>query len=258
MNNTVYIAKRSNNKVLVWKEGDITPARTLSGELQDPYSVFVTLNGDIYVDNGEYHSRVDMWPFNSSNSTIVMYVTNITFGLFIDHYYNLYCSNRNQVIKRSLNDSLNSTVVIAGTNSSGPDSMRLSTPRGIFVDFNLNLYVADCGNDRIQLFQFGQLNATTVVGNGAAGTPAINCLVGVVLDCDGYLFFTDNYNHRIIGSGPNGFRCIAGCTEINGSAADQLFYPRSLSFDSYGNIYVADGFNHRIQKFLLASNFCGK
>jgi hypothetical protein len=45
---------------------------------------------------------------------------------------------------------------------------------------------------------------------------------------------------------------------MNGSAANQLSMPRHLSFDSYGNIFVVDGYNNRIQKFLLATNSCGK
>jgi DNA-binding beta-propeller fold protein YncE len=104
----------------------------------------------------------------------------------------------------------------------------------------------------------GQLNATTVAGNQTAGTITLSCPTGIVLDADGHLFITDFSNNRIVGSGPNGFRCIAGCTGVSGAAADQLYYPRGLSFDSYGNIYVADGYNYRIQKFLLATNAFGK
>ncbi|CAF4408868.1 unnamed protein product, partial [Adineta steineri] len=63
--------------------------------------------------------------------------------------------------------------------------------------------------------------------------------------------------HRIIGSDANGFRCIAACSGA-GSTATQLYYPLAISFDSYGNIYVADQYNHRIQMFLIATNSCGK
>jgi DNA-binding beta-propeller fold protein YncE len=126
------------------------------------------------------------------------------------------------------------------------------------VDIKFNLYVADCGNNRIQLFQFDQLNGTTVPIIGTTETITLSCPTGLVLDGDGYLFITDYNNNRIVGSGTNGFRCIAGCTGSNGSASNQLYYPRGLSFDSYGNIYVVDGYNNRIQKFFLATNSCGK
>jgi DNA-binding beta-propeller fold protein YncE len=79
-----------------------------------------------------------------------------------------------------------------------------------------------------------------------------------VLDASGYLFITDYNNHRIIATGPIGLRCIVGCSGYGGSAANELYYPRSLSFDNYGNIYVTDTENQRIQKFFLATNSCCK
>ena len=106
-------------------------------------------------------------------------------------------------------------------------------------------------NNRIQLFQSGQLNATTVAGNTSSTiTISLNCPTGIVLDADKHLFIVDNSNHRIVGSGPNGFRCLVGCNGTGGSASDQLSYPMSLSFDSYGNIFVTDTGNNRIQKFV--------
>ena len=80
----------------------------------------------------------------------------------------------------------------------------------------------------------------------------------VTLDGDGYLFIVDHYNHRILGSGLEGFLCVAGCTGTNGFAADQLYSPSLFSFDSYGNMIIVDSRNDRLQKFLLASNECGE
>jgi hypothetical protein len=77
-------------------------------------------------------------------------------------------------------------------------------------------------------------------------------------NANGYLFITDYYNYRVIGSGPNGYRCIVGCSGVNGLLSDQLSNPSSLSFDSHGNLFVADTANGRIQKFLLETNLCGK
>jgi sugar lactone lactonase YvrE len=38
-----------------------------------------------------------------------------------------------------------------------------------------------------------------------------------------------------------------------GKQMNQLHYPNGLSFDRHGNLYVADCFNHRVQKFELLS-----
>ena len=73
-----------------------------------------------------------------------------------------------------------------------------------------------------------------------------------------YLFIVDSNNHRIVAQGLNGFQCLVGCSNIPGSASNQLNYPWILSFDSYGNIFVSDRGNSRIQKFNLIVNLDGK
>lgn len=79
-----------------------------------------------------------------------------------------------------------------------------------------------------------------------------------MIDADGYLFIADSMNNRIVGSGPNGYQCIVGCSGMSGNASNQLDGPRNLAFDSNGNLFVVDTFNNRIQKFMLATNSCGK
>jgi hypothetical protein len=239
----------------VWLQGSIVPTRNTSGNLSYPASLIVSDANDIYVDNGYSNYRVDQWLFNSTNIVSQMYVCKACYGLFIDTSNNLYCSmyDIHQINSKSLTKRLNIWSIVAGTGTAGSTSVTLYYPRGIFVDSNLNLYVADSANSRIQKFPYGQLNATTV----ATGAITLYYPSGVVLDGNGYLFIVDSYNHRIIGSGPNGFQCIAACSGA-GSASNQLYYPLTLSFDSYGNLFVTDQYNHRIQKFILATNSCGK
>ena len=162
------------------------------------------------------------------------------------------------VLKNSFNDDANTSTVVAGNGTNGSASYLLSAPAGIFVTTSFSLYVADSGNDRVQLFLSGQLNGTTKAGNGAPGTISLDNPSGVVLDGQGYLFIVDRGNNRIVGSGPGGFRCIVGCTGTNGCASNQLLAPRRMSFDSVGSIFVVDGGNQRIQKFVLTRNTCGE
>ncbi len=67
---------------------------------------------------------------------------------------------------------------------------------------------------------------------------------------------TDSLNNRIVKWTTNytaGGVCIAGCSNIAGRSATQLYGPRDLKFDSQGNLYVSDQGNNRIQKFMIQS-----
>ena len=254
---SIYIPSKATGDLLVWLAGNSTPARALPGGLNRPYSTFVTSNGDIYVDNGLINGSVAKWHVNPITSSVAMSVDDLCYGLFVDIFSNIYCSlsQENQVVRRLSTDAISTNTIVAGNGTNGSTSSMLSSPRGIFVNTALSLYVADCGNNRVQLFRYRYRNASTVVGND---TIDLDCPIGIVLDGDANLFITDSGNNRIIRSGPEGYRCVAGCSRVSGSGQTQLNNPRALSFDPYGNIYVADGFNNRVQKFLLASNSCGK
>ncbi|CAF1253105.1 unnamed protein product [Adineta steineri] len=257
INNTVYVANQQTNKVVVWYEGSINPDKIISGSLSTPNDLFATPLGDIYVDNGG-NGRVDKFAFNSNLSTFVMSVPAGCYNIFVDISNTLYCSasSSNQVVKKWLNDNVLTSTIVAGNGTAGSTATMLNFPIGIFVDAKFNLYVADSTNCRIQMFPIGQFTAITLAGASVPGTITLLNPSGITLDGNGYLFIADCYNHRIIGSGPYGFRCLFGCTTISGSAPSQLYYPATLRFDSYGNLFVADRFNYRVQKFILASNSC--
>jgi hypothetical protein len=256
-NNNVFLTDYGNSRVLMWLNASSSPTKIISNGLSSPFSVFVTINGDIYVDNGNAYGRVDKWASNTNNSVPAMYVPQQCYGLFIDVSNILYCSlsNFHRIVTKSLNSTSNTTTIVAGIGCAGSTSYMLNSPYGIFVDINFDLYVADCGNNRIQLFGSGQSNGSTVAGTSS--TITLNCPTGIILDADKYLFIVDTNNHRIVASGPNGFRCLVGCAG-GGSASNQLLYPMSMAFDSYGNMFVTDRNNVRIQKFILLNKTLSK
>lgn len=229
----------------------------MTGNFTYPKSVFVSAIGDIYVDTG--FNRVDKYQANSNDSVTVMNINESCYGLFINNNNTLYCSIRllHQVVKLSLNSNTTNPTVVAGDGNNGSDVNQLSYPRGIFVDLNLDLYVADCRNDRVQLFPSGQLNGITVAGNGSNRTVFIDCPASILLDADRNLFIVDNNNNRIMQFTFNDTRCVAGCSSTDPTAY-RLHQPTTLSFDSYGNMYVTNRDNNTIVKFNLATNSCGK
>lgn len=253
-NNTVYVVDQQNGRIQIWFNKNFNSPQTISDNLFMSYAIFVTFDGDIYVNSGNSSGRIHKWSWKSNTTVFVMDFGQKCYGIFIDIDNNLYCSMRDyhQVVRKALDGRSNELKIVAGMGCSGSDSSRLNSPYGIFVTIDMNLYVADCQNNRIQLFEPNQLDAVTVAGSGQSQSFLLNCPTGIVLDADGYLFIVDRNHHRIIRSGPNNFSCIIGCSP------SELSYPQTMAFDTYGNIYITDRDNHRIQMFLLQTNSCGK
>ena len=137
INNTLYVACQHLHQVKVWYEGNASPSRVLQGDLSFPQSVFATINGDIYVDNGGNRKRIDMWTLHTKQSISVMNVLGECYGLFIDHNDSIYCSlsDHHRVI-RTAKHTRNQSIIIAGNGSAGSTSNTLTYPSGIFVDIN--------------------------------------------------------------------------------------------------------------------------
>lgn len=242
-----------------WPENGYMVTRTTFGNLAYPMSLFVTIDGTIYADNG-YKGTVEKWALDARESTAIMKVNSTCFGLFVDIFNNLYCSlgATHQVIKQPLVIGGNiSETIAAGSGVCGSALNMLCEPRGIFVTIKLNLYVADCKNNRIQLYPWGELIGQTVAGDAKISGIRLDCPSDVVVDADDYLLIVDSKNNRIIRSNSNGFYCVVGCSMTRGLASHQLNRPYTAAFDKLGNIYVTDTYNYRIQMFKLITNTNG-
>ncbi|CAF4066058.1 unnamed protein product, partial [Adineta steineri] len=258
LNDTIYVSDYSINKILIWSNQSISLQQKSVVSLYQYTSLFVTLNGDIYFENGNKTGRVEKFTSNSIKSEFVANFSGNCRGLFVDIQNSLYCSinSEHRVAKVLLDNDHHTITIVAGTNSSGSKSYQLNGPWGIFIDINFNLYVADAHNNRIQFFRRGELNGTTVAGNKTPNNLVLEHPTDVILDGDGFLYVADNDHHRIIQVRKDEYQCISGCKMKSGLASNQLNKPYSLRFDSFGNLYVTDEFNHRIQKFDILNNSC--
>ena len=253
--NTVYVAAYKNDELLFWPEGSTSSVKLSGVKLAEYGSMFVTIDGDVYFEKDGEQGKIYKWSKNTTTTVLVKEFEELCYSLFIDIDNTLYCSVHNgaKVLATSLNDNQSDLTIVAGTGSPGLSSTKLQNPRGIFVNINFDLYVADTGNGRIQLFRSGEQNATTVAGCGTPQNLTLIYPTDVVLDADGNLYIVESHKNRIIRSGFDQHQCIVGCT-----TTIELNRPYSMRFDSYGNIYIADTDNHRIQKFTLVTNLCGK
>jgi sugar lactone lactonase YvrE len=145
----------------------------------------------------------------------------------------------------------------AATNAS------LNGPSGVSVDAVGNLYIADNGNHRIRKVNTSGV-ISTVAGNGIKGygvdgvtatSVSLNGPNGVAVDAAGYIYITDDYNHRIRKVNPSGVISTVAGNGIQGYSGDgdaatnaSLNGPSGVSVDAAGNLYIADNGNHRIRK----------
>lgn len=256
-NNILYVASQSCNAVKIWYDSATSLSKTLHHTNSRPWSVFAVDHREIYVNN-QNQGQVEIWSLDTKENVAVMSVPEKCYGLFVDQNNSIYCAlaDQHRVIRATkTDDSFSSPVTIAGNGVAGRASNQLNIPRGIFVDKNFHLYVADYENNRIQLFRQGQSNAKTVLGRGSTSSISLNGPNDVVLDADGNLFVVEYNAHRVImGGGPQGFRCIIGCSGSKGSQNDKLNNPTQLSFDRQGNLYVTNQGSNQVQKFCLTTN----
>ena len=252
--NTVFATYSANHSVYKWRNDNSSSSiETVFEFSYQPYGLFVSKTGDIYVSDNE-NGRRNKW--TAKNNTIE---NNAYFGRPCNHIFialddMLYCSMslHHQIVKKSLL-YLSAVTVVAGTGFLGSESNMLDTPFGIFVTTNFDLYVADTENNRIQLFRAGEINGQTIAGTSK--TLKIYYPTSVVLDMNDNIYIVDCLNNRIVAKTSNGFRCIVSCTGTD-SLINVRVVSRSMAFDNDGNIYVTDRENERIQKFLLSKNTC--
>lgn len=247
----------------VWQKADFIGWYKAKSDV--PNSVFVASISDIYVNNEE-KKCIDKWMVNSSKSEIKVDTGESCSGLFVDSNDTLYCSQKksDSVIKISLKRISDGwEAIVRCTNGwlacfSGSKS--IDSPHGLFVDDNFNLYVADSGNNRIRFFEPGNHEGITFFdSNTLVSGTGIRYPTSIILDAARNLYVADTMNHRIIFVSANKYvhRCLIGCKGKPDSNANLLKRPTSISFDSDGNLFVADTENHRVQKFSLTEPLSG-
>jgi len=188
-------------------------AGSSDGTFSTPTGVAIDNAGNIYVvDSGNY--RVSKF---SATGAYIGSIGNVTQsqGSCATGITNGWCTVGNLQMSYFTSSSL-----LGGFNS----------PGGIAVDSSGNLYVADTGNNRIQMFNSaGVAQGAIGYSSSASGT----CTAGLSTGwCTGSTFAATTGNGGF--SGPIG-----------------------VALDSSGNLYVADTGNHRIEKFSTTGAFQG-
>jgi DNA-binding beta-propeller fold protein YncE len=187
-------------------------------------------------------------------------------GVAVDSDGNVYVSDMTSIRKITPAGEV-STIAGSGIGyADGPGtSAQFFLPRGVAVDSEGNVYVADMYNQRIRKIDLNGV-VSTIAGSGIgyADGPGMEAKFhepsGVAVDISGNVYVADTYNHRIrkiviatgqvstlAGSGSSGYADGTG-------VAAHFRDPYDVAVDSSGNfLYVADTNNQRIRKIVIAT-----
>lgn len=150
------------------------------------------------------------------------------------------------------------SVVIAG---SGSNPGEFDAPAGVAVSEDGRLYVADFNNQRLQAFDREGNFLWQVGTTGQKGIAAgmFNYPTDVDVLADGNPIVADAYNDRIQVFRAEGtfVRKWGGpfAMNLSGSAHGWFKTATGVTVGPEGNVFVADFYNHRIQKFTPDGNF---
>ena len=187
------------------------------------------------------------------------------------HGTHLYIADQSNNRIRMLDLETFMITTIAGTGESGynGDGMLateagLAGPSGLALDVEGNVYVADTFNGRIRKIAKDTGIISTCAGDGSEfryerGTNeramAVSRPYGIAITLDGNVLITDSDNHllRQWDEQHQEMRLVAGTGEAtfsgDGNEASEcaLNFPFGVAVDSWGNVAIADTFNHRIR-----------
>ncbi len=139
--------------------------------------------------------------------------------------------------------------------SSGP--FGLWGPRGIAVDSEGHVLVADTGNKQIIVYDS---NGNFISQFGGEGTAAgkFDEPVGLAMDAQGNLYVADTWNQRIQVFVPNADKSIYSPStqwNINGWTSQSLDNKPYLAVDKQGHIFATDPDSFRVLEFTTSGEF---
>ncbi|MCE7990429.1 MAG: T9SS type A sorting domain-containing protein [Roseivirga sp.] len=157
----------------------------------------------------------------------------------------------------SLSVNHNNTSLVAGSGTGAQvdgygSAASFSTPYGLTVADNGNIYVADAAGTSVRLVT-PQGEVSSLALTDPSGAPfSLASIHDVVIDSQGNLYVPERFKHRILKIDTDlKVTVLAGGSQgfDNGNGAEARFkFPMGLAVDSNDNIYVADSGNSAIRK----------
>ncbi|MEO9308143.1 MAG: NHL repeat-containing protein [Nitrososphaera sp.] len=281
----LWVTDTNNNRVLMYPSSSLsTNGASATVELGQPsgtaFTSGIANSGAVYANslntpNGlAFDSSGNLWVADSSNNRILKYPSS-----------SLSTNGASATVELGQPSGTAFTSGIA--NNGGISASTLSSPSCLAFDSSGNLWVTDSSNNRVLMYPSSSLStsgasATVELGqpsgtaftsntgnNGGISASTLsfpNCLA---FDSSGNLWVTDTANRRVLmypssSLSTNGASATVELGQPSGTAftsntannptisASTLSYPEGIAFSS-GNLWVADGGNHRVLMYPSSS-----
>jgi 6-phosphogluconolactonase len=180
-------------------------------------------------------------------------------GIAVDVMGNVYVT---ESTNGTIGAAVKEIVAVDGTIPASPKIKVIGSgynnPKGIAVDRDGNVYVADNGN--------GVVKEIMAVGGSIPLKPTIKALggftfrwlkchdcdspngpAGVAVDASGNVFVADTVHSKV--------REIVAVNGKVRTLGDDFSYPEGIALDSHGNVYVADNGNDSVKEIVAASGY---
>ncbi|CAF4348721.1 unnamed protein product [Rotaria sp. Silwood2] len=198
--------------------GFTTAGGTSYSELSDPYSIFVDSDGTMFI-------------MDTANYRVLKWYADQPLGF-----------------------------IVAGGRGSGTTLNKIGTSYAIYVDDQSNIYISEYSNHRVTLWFNGNTTAGIIVaGNNTAGNTLYQLRNpwGVFVDSMYGIYVVDRGNHRVQFWEQYGVVgvIVAGQSGVAGAWSNQFSSPTGITLDQFGNLYILDSGNDRIQQWASGATF---
>jgi hypothetical protein len=160
-------------------------------------------------------------------------------------------SNERIVVVNGATGSSPSAAFALPLSSTSLGSVSLYDPYTLAMDVQGNLYIADSANVRILKVVLTGAGTSSVTGAVSAVTPvsysynngSYDQIYGVAVDDSGNVYIPDYDGGVLVKVAPGG-----ATTTINLTYNSNTFYPTGIGLDSFGNVYLVDGYDNWLAK----------
>ena len=225
-----------------------------ANQLSQPWNLFVDSSRNMYIADAANH-RIQYWPSGASSGTTIAGITggwgsaanrfDMPSDIFVYSNGNFLVADRNN----------NRIQFFTSGSTSGTSGVTASTGwggtgrfYGVQPDSANRILASDSSNSALWR------NNTVPFGYQGAGGAwnQLNGNQGIAVDpVTGEVYIANTNQHTIVVWTPvnNFVTVVAGTNGVQGSSSTTMRFPVGVRRDSFGNLYVVDNNNHRIQLY---------